>query len=62
VSPAEPAPPLPGDAVLRFKPHLRCQRVGDDRVFLIGERQRFLLEGEIYAQIAEALDGRRTVM
>ncbi|AKT43940.1 TOMM precursor leader peptide-binding protein [Chondromyces crocatus] len=44
----------------RFKPHLRVELVGDTQVFLVGEQQRFLLEGRAHALIAPLLDGRRT--
>ena len=47
--------------VLEFKRHLRVEPHGDDRVFLIGERDRFMLQGTIHAQVAPLVDGRRTV-
>ena len=34
---------------------------GADRVFLLGEREHFLLRGKLYAAMAPLLDGRRTV-
>lgn len=47
--------------VLRFKHHLRVEPVDADRVFLVGERERFLLRGRAHALVASRLDGARTV-
>jgi oxazoline/thiazoline synthase len=48
------------DRILRFKRHLRVEARGD-RVFLLGEREQFLLRGHLYGLVAPLLDGRRTV-
>lgn len=49
------------DNVLCFKHHLRVELFDGERVFLIGEQDRFMLHGRIYGLIAPLLDGRRTV-
>ncbi|WP_375745390.1 TOMM precursor leader peptide-binding protein [Corallococcus interemptor] len=49
------------DRVLRIKPHLRAEVLDARRVFLVGERAQFLLEGELHASIVPLLDGERTV-
>ncbi|WP_437680112.1 TOMM precursor leader peptide-binding protein [Sorangium sp. So ce131] len=46
--------------LLRFKPHLRVELAGDEQVFLVGERERFLLKGRCHELLAPLLDGRRT--
>lgn len=33
---------------------------GDDIVFLIGERERFMLDGRLHTLVAPLIDGRRT--
>jgi oxazoline/thiazoline synthase len=45
---------------LRFKHHLRVEPLDAQRVFLIGERDRFLIEGHAQGLIAPLLDGTRT--
>lgn len=47
--------------VLRIKPHLRVEVLDARRVFLVGERSHFLLEGALHARIVPLLDGERTV-
>ncbi|CAM3251334.1 TOMM precursor leader peptide-binding protein [Corallococcus sp. ZKHCc1 1396] len=47
--------------VLRIKPHLRAEVLDARRVFLVGERAQFLLEGEPHARVVPLLDGERTV-
>jgi oxazoline/thiazoline synthase len=49
------------DQVYQFKPHLRLVSLERDRVFLIGEREHYLLSGDIYTQLCPLIDGRRTV-
>ena len=46
--------------ILRFKRHLRVEPFDAERVFLISERERFLLQGRSYALLAPLIDGRRT--
>jgi bacteriocin biosynthesis cyclodehydratase domain-containing protein len=48
------------DRILRFKPHLRVERAGDGRLFLIGERERLLLPGHLAGSVAALVDGRRS--
>jgi ribosomal protein S12 methylthiotransferase accessory factor len=45
--------------VLRFKPHLRVEPAGG-QVYLIGERERFLLRGRLLELVAPLVDGYRT--
>src|SRR5262249_1722856 len=45
----------------RFKPHLSVCPVGQERVFLLGERERFMLRGRLYRIVAPLVDGRRTL-
>ncbi|MDC0681389.1 TOMM precursor leader peptide-binding protein [Sorangium atrum] len=47
--------------VLRLKEHLRLQLLDDERAFVIGEREQFMLHGRAYALAARLADGRRTV-
>lgn len=47
--------------VLRFRPDLRVLVADDDTVFLVGERERFLLQGRPYALVAPRIDGRRSL-
>ncbi|MCY1047604.1 TOMM precursor leader peptide-binding protein [Corallococcus sp. bb12-1] len=47
--------------VLRLKPHLRAEALDARRVFLVGERAQFLLEGVAHASVVPLLDGERTV-
>src|SRR5688572_20071672 len=44
---------------LRFKHHLRVASVGPDLVFLLGEREQFMLRGTVYGLLAPLLDGTR---
>ncbi|WP_437643984.1 TOMM precursor leader peptide-binding protein [Sorangium sp. So ce362] len=47
--------------ILQFKHHLRVEPAGDkETVFLIGERERFMLRGRVYGLLGPLLDGRRT--
>jgi oxazoline/thiazoline synthase len=46
--------------VLCFKPHLHVESTGDGKVFLLGEHERFLLEGRLHALVAPLIDGYRT--
>ena len=45
--------------ILRFKHHLRVEPCDGERVFLISERERFMLQGRAYALLAPLIDGRR---
>jgi ribosomal protein S12 methylthiotransferase accessory factor len=48
--------------VLRFRPDLRVLVAGDDdMVFLVGEHERFLLQGRPYVRVAAQIDGRRSL-
>ena len=49
------------DRILRFKQHLRVEPAGEGQVYLIGERERFLLQGRLHALVAPLVDGRRSV-
>jgi ribosomal protein S12 methylthiotransferase accessory factor len=49
------------DRILALKPHLSAHAVGDELVFLIGERERLMLRGHLYNLVVPNLDGRRTV-
>jgi bacteriocin biosynthesis cyclodehydratase domain-containing protein len=49
------------DRVLRFKGHLRPVPAADDQLVVLGERQRFLVEGRASVLAAPLLDGSRTV-
>lgn len=53
--------PLEPSQVLAFKPTLRVERMDAGVVFLIGERERFVLSGACTAEVAALVDGRRTV-
>ncbi|XXX72874.1 TOMM precursor leader peptide-binding protein [Sorangium sp. So ce134] len=47
--------------ILQFKHHLRVEPAGDkETLFLIAERERFLLRGRVYRLLGPLLDGRRT--
>ncbi|MRG92333.1 TOMM precursor leader peptide-binding protein [Polyangium spumosum] len=46
--------------VLRFKHHLRVEPLDGERVFLVAEQERFMLQGRVYALIAPLLDGRHS--
>lgn len=48
--------------ILRFKRHLRVEPLDAERVFLISERERFLLQGRSYALLAPLIDGRSKVI
>lgn len=50
----------PTDRPPRFKPHLRVEPAAGDRIFLIGEHERFLLKGRLYALVVPLIDGQRT--
>ncbi|HEY0093148.1 MAG TPA: TOMM precursor leader peptide-binding protein, partial [Archangium sp.] len=51
----------PLDRVLRFKQHLRPEPLDAERVFLLGECERFMLQGRVYRLLVPLIDGRRTV-
>ena len=51
----------PLQRVLRFKHHLRIEPLGDERTFLLGERESLLLSGRLQRLIAPLLDGRRAI-
>ncbi|MDI1443050.1 TOMM precursor leader peptide-binding protein [Polyangium sp. 6x1] len=53
--------PLELSQVLAFKPTLRALRMDPGAVFLIGERERFVLSGESTVELVTLVDGRRTV-
>ncbi|WP_437571065.1 TOMM precursor leader peptide-binding protein [Sorangium sp. So ce542] len=53
--------PLELSEVLAFKPTLRVERMETGAIFLIGERERFVLSGACTAEVAALVDGRRTV-
>ncbi|AGP33393.1 hypothetical protein BE04_29835 [Sorangium cellulosum] len=53
--------PLELNQVLAFKPTLRVERMDAGVVFLIGERERFVVSGACAAEVAALVDGRRTV-
>ncbi|WP_437317633.1 TOMM precursor leader peptide-binding protein [Sorangium sp. So ce385] len=42
-----------------FKLHLRVEPLDEERVFLVGEQERFMLRGRVYALLAPLLDGTR---
>ncbi|MFS8069321.1 MAG: TOMM precursor leader peptide-binding protein, partial [Byssovorax sp.] len=46
--------------LLRLKHHLRAEPAGEDAVFLIGERERFLLRGRAYRLLSPLLERLRT--
>lgn len=48
--------------ILQFRPHLRVEVVDSEHVFLLGEREQFLLRGSLYALLAPLIDGQRTVL
>src|SRR5262245_18785700 len=43
----------------QFKRHLRTVCAGPEFVFLLGEREQFMLRGKLYALLAPLLDGTR---
>jgi hypothetical protein len=47
--------------IYQFKPHLRLAPVDRVGMFLIGEREHYLLSGDLYAKICPLIDGRRSV-
>lgn len=49
------------DKILQLKHNLRLVRLDDERVFVIGERQQFMLRGRLHALVAPLVDGHRTV-
>lgn len=49
------------DRTFELKPHLRVVPDGEVSLFLVGERERYLLSGRVYALVVPLLDGRRTV-
>ncbi len=49
------------DRVLQFEPHLRLECLDENRAFLLGEREQFLLTGPIQLRVAPLLDGHRSV-
>lgn len=53
--------PLELSWVLAWKPTLHVERMEGDAVFLIGEREHFVLSGACIAELAALVDGRRTI-
>jgi len=51
----------PLQRVLRFKHHLRIEPFGEERTFLLGERESLLLSGRLQRLVSPLLDGRRTI-
>ena len=49
------------DHIYQFKFHLRHVSIHGLGVFVIGEREHYLLTGELYTQLCPLIDGRRTV-
>ncbi len=49
------------DKVLQIKHHLRFAPLDGERVFVIGEREHFMLQGRPYALATPLIDGKRTV-
>ncbi len=47
--------------VLQFKAHLRLELLDQERAFLLGEREQFMLTGRTQVLLASLLDGRRSV-
>ncbi|HYI01149.1 TOMM precursor leader peptide-binding protein, partial [Hyalangium sp.] len=47
--------------VFRLKHHLRAEPLDDERVFLISERDRILLQGRLHALVVPLVDGKRTL-
>jgi oxazoline/thiazoline synthase len=45
---------------LGFKPHLRAHVISASEVALIGERERYVIRGELYAALTPLLDGLRS--
>ncbi len=45
----------------KFKPCFRCEIVPSEGVFLLSEKEHFMLRGDAYIQIAPLLDGQHTV-
>lgn len=58
------APASAGDIAGRifgFKPHLRCHTIDGAGVFVVGERERYLLKGDLHLRVAPLLNGTRTI-
>src|SRR5687768_5319911 len=53
--------PLPQDRVLRFRPNLRVEAADANNVFLVSEREHFVLSNPGIAFVAMLIDGQRTV-
>jgi ribosomal protein S12 methylthiotransferase accessory factor len=49
------------DHIYQFKFHLRHVSIHGLGVFVIGEREHYLLAGDLYTQLCPLIDGRRTV-
>jgi ribosomal protein S12 methylthiotransferase accessory factor len=45
----------------KFKPCFRCEIVPSEGVFLLAEKEHFLLRGDVYIQLAPLLDGKHTL-
>jgi oxazoline/thiazoline synthase len=54
--------PLALTEVLAFKPTLHVERVDAAAMFLIGERERFVLSGAGTVEVAALVDGQRSVL
>ena len=48
------------DRILSLEPHLEAHAATETTLFLLGERDRYLLRGRVYPLIADLLDGSRT--
>lgn len=53
--------PLALEEVLAWKPTLSVERLDADAMFLVGERERFVLSGAATVEVAALVDGRRSV-
>ena len=49
------------DKILQIKHHLRFAALDGERVFVLGERERFMLLGRPYVLAAPLIDGKRTI-
>jgi hypothetical protein len=43
-----------------LKPHLHVEPTSNGKVFLVGEHERFMLQGRLHALVAPLIDGRRS--
>src|SRR6185503_3246999 len=54
--------PLALEEVLAWKPTLVAERLDAGAMFLVGERERFVLSGAATVEVAALVDGRRSVL